>query len=285
MMMLKMMLVVMVCLVPLIKGADQNVVEDMIKEIKEIKENVKKESTKIKEMADEENVKKEGQVKEMNDERGFRFKGKGPKICLDRRGDCKSVLHYCPTLKGLCDKSCGFCKGILGHQDTFVFGLEEIELKKNNFISRIPFMGREFEVSFDLLPTVFGTGVRNLIHFSVTNRNVAVRGDRIPGVWLSSSNPSADKNSLYICSDVNGNKNYCYTTNKFIEKNRWVKIILRQFHVFGGYYYSITVDGHVIHTLKNKAPASYKHVYVYGGDPWHNAAEGTIRNLVIKTSM
>lgn len=33
----------------------------------------------------------------------------GPKICDDRRTDCKHVLQYCSSLKGVCDKSCGHC--------------------------------------------------------------------------------------------------------------------------------------------------------------------------------
>ena len=56
----------------------------------------------------------------------------------------------------------------MGDKDTFVFGLEEIRLRKGNLISRIPYMGKEFSVSFDLLPTAFGTGWRNVIHFSVS---------------------------------------------------------------------------------------------------------------------
>merc|ERR1712243_324004 len=130
----------------------------------------------------------------------------------------------------------------------------------------------------------FGKHTRNVLHFTLSNRDNSVRGDRMPGVWFHSTASTALKNRMLFCADVNGNRNYCYTTNTFIEKNRWVNIRVSQKHVFGGYYYSISVDGHIIHTLRNAHPAVYKQVYVYGSDPWYNAAEGKIKNLVIKTS-
>lgn len=207
-----------------------------------------------------------------------------PKICLDQQGDCKSVLQYCPRLKGVCDKTCGFCKGMLSHQHTFVFGLEDITLKKGNLIARIPYIGKEYEITFDLLPIQFNTGWRSVIHFTVNNKNVAARGDRQPAIWFHGIAPTAEKNKMYFCADISGNKDKCFSTDPFIVKNRWVKIQVTQHHVYGGYYYNVAVNGFSIFTIKNSKPAVYKQLYVYGGDPWHSVLDGRIKNLVIKTS-
>jgi len=170
------------------------------------------------------------------------------------------------------------------HTKTFAFGLSEITIKKANLISIVPFIGKEYEVNFDVLPTGFNAGWRSVLHFTAGDQNAKARGDRIPAIWFQPTS-SVNKKGLHFCSDVNGNKDYCYNTAPFIELNKWWNIKVTQKYLFGnGYFYSIQVNGHHIHTIRNNKAAAYKHVRIYASDKWYPAQQGKIKNLVIKTS-
>ena len=45
------------------------------------------------------------------------------------------------------------------------------------------------------------------------------------------------------------------------------------------------VDGAVVANKKNKGARSFQEMQMFAGDPWNGAANGRIRNLVVKTAM
>lgn len=175
--------------------------------------------------------------------------------------------------------------GVLQHDATFVFGLEEITLKRNNFISRVPYIGRRFDISFDILPTWFAKGWHNAIHFTVSNRNNAVRGDRIPSIWFTQQSALSPTHKMLVCSDINGNKDLCFLSQPIIRSHKWLNIKISQIHVFGGYYFSVTLNGHTVYAIRNNKAAAYRNVYVYAADNWYANQQGQIKNLIIKTSL
>jgi len=174
---------------------------------------------------------------------------------------------------------------VLGQKHTFVFGLQEITLKKSNFISRLPYIGREFDISFDVFPTWFNGGWHSVMHFTTSNRNAAIRGDRMPAIWFTRGNAALNQHKMLVCSDINGNKNYCYTTRNIIKAHKWTNIKITQLKAFGGYYFGITVDGTRIYTIRNDRAMSSKDMWLYAADPWYANQQGQIKNLIIKTSM
>ena len=45
------------------------------------------------------------------------------------------------------------------------------------------------------------------------------------------------------------------------------------------------VDGAVVATKINKDARSFRKMHMFAGDPWNGAANGIIRNLVVRTTM
>ena len=55
-----------------------------------------------------------------------------------------------------------------------------------------------------------------------------------------------------------------------------------QVKVGNDYVYKVEVDGNEVKKVNNANPMEFENVTVYVSDPWHSAALGSIRNLIIK---
>lgn len=95
-------------------------------------------------------------------------------------------------------------------------------LKKNTVLGSISTMCKEYQVSFDVKPTAYGSGWRSVFHMTLGG-NYYLYGDRSPGVWFTPSSASAKTNSLHISSPVSGNRNYYYNSEAF-PLNKWITI-------------------------------------------------------------
>jgi hypothetical protein len=62
---------------------------------------------------------------------------------------------------------------------------EEMSIRKNNLITTLPFIGKEYKISFDLFVSKFQVSGyhRSVIHFT-TGGNHGKYGDRTPGIWI-----------------------------------------------------------------------------------------------------
>merc|ERR1712002_251879 len=66
---------------------------------------------------------------------------------------------------------------------------------------QIPYIGKEFLISFELyINSISEEEWQNVLHIT-TGDNIGKMGDRIPGVWVT------DKKELYVSFAINGNKN------------------------------------------------------------------------------
>ena len=86
---------------------------------------------------------------------------------------------------------------------------------------------------------------------------------------------------LYICSDVNKNTDYCWTSAS-IPINTWTLIQIRQTTLScdtTGYCYQILIDGEVKYNVINHNPRVFHDVKVYASNPWNLAQRGEIKDL------
>ena len=100
--------------------------------------------------------------------------------------------------------------------------------KKNNLITILPEVGSEFKIEFDLYLSEYGKYPwYNILLGAVDKgRNEYIKyGDRLPGIFVHH-----DK-TLWICSAVNGNSNYCHITGTKLKK--WTAVEICQ-HVLDG---------------------------------------------------
>ena len=98
---------------------------------------------------------------------------------------------------------------------------EELVVEKDNLITELPFIGKEYRISFDVFISEYGTGWQSVIHFTVDG-DIAKYGDRIPGVFIYQ-----DK-KMYIASAINGNRNYVYGHTTVIPKGKWSQVEISQ---------------------------------------------------------
>ena len=135
---------------------------------------------------------------------------------------------------------------------------------------------KQFNVSFEVKPTSFQWGQRNVIHFTIGDDH-GNYGSRTPAVWLISER-------FVIASAVNGNKNYVYTSVTF-PTGDWISVQISQIKSLSNYIYSITINGNVVHTVTNNNPAEFRNVQIFASDPWYEAQPGFIRNFVLYSKL
>ena len=96
-------------------------------------------------------------------------------------------------------------------------------LKKNNLITVLTDIGREFNISFDLLVSTFTQHKqewRSVIHFTIDGKG-GKYGYRTPGIFFFNWR-------LEIYSAVNGNPNYAYKHKTKLEVEKWMTLEISQ---------------------------------------------------------
>ena len=48
------------------------------------------------------------------------------------------------------------------------------------------------------------------------------------------------------------------------------------------YFFYVFIDGKQVYKLENNKPKEFRHVTVYGGDPWYEPAKAHIKNVIFK---
>ena len=141
-------------------------------------------------------------------------------------------------------------------------------------------MSPAYKVKFDFKPTRFESDWTNIIHLT-TDHNVGEYGERIPGVWFhDGSSATATENKLHICSAVNGEGSFCVNSSP-VPRGQWTTVEISQQKEGSSYKYTIKINGATLKAITNKQPKEFSKVKVYGADPWYNAAQGVIRNLIV----
>jgi len=152
---------------------------------------------------------------------------------------------------------------------------QSTKLKRGVVFKTFRVVHKTFDVSFDMKINNFKGG-KWLSVFHMTTGKSYGYGGRIPAVWVNGK----DK-YVHVCSGVNKNHNYYF--NKKVSKDIWIKVQMKQALVKGKYVYSILIDDHLVHSVENKIPRTYKKVTAYVADKWFPALNGLIKNIKIKT--
>ena len=76
------------------------------------------------------------------------------------------------------------------------------DLKQNNLLTTLPYLGKEYEVLFQLkITNIASAAYQSVLHLSVDGTDVGVYGSRSPALWVKS-----DK-KFHVSSAISGNKN------------------------------------------------------------------------------
>ena len=104
-----------------------------------------------------------------------------------------------------------------------IFLPKTLTLKKSNLIADIPYIGKEYRVSFDVVleSQIITQDFVSILHIT-TGEDDSNVGSRIPGVWLTK-----DK-TLLISSTLNGNYNYVVNTDDPLPEGQWTTVEILQ---------------------------------------------------------
>ena len=148
---------------------------------------------------------------------------------------------------------------------------------KDNLVWSTADWSDEFKVEFDVIVTKeLVSQVHNVFHIT-TGDNVC-EGCRNPAVWANSAK------YFTICSNVNGNNNYCQNKDYLLNQPNHIEILQRH-DSNGNAVYSIIVDGNTFHETINTSPMKFQDVKLYLSDPWHEslAGYGKLSNFRVTT--
>ena len=135
-------------------------------------------------------------------------------------------------------------------------------LRKNNIIKQLPQLSPYYELSFKIKPFGIVNGWGNILHATVGN-DITRYGDRTRGVWFHGRTTK-----LYICSAINRNKDFCWTSSFSLPLNSYTQIRIQQKALLGKTFYTIYINGVVTLHVENNRASSFRNVKVYGSDPW-----------------
>ena len=97
-----------------------------------------------------------------------------------------------------------------------------MDIVKNKLVDEVPYIGKEFSVSFELLINKFQPAVEytSVLHLT-TGDNYGKMGDRIPALWVTK------ENLLYVAHAISGNHNNLKLLPGLKEK-LWNKVEISQ---------------------------------------------------------
>jgi len=157
----------------------------------------------------------------------------------------------------------------------------ELELKKNQLVTVVPFLGREYTISFHLYLNSYQThDWTSVLHFT-TSGDAYNYGDRNPAIWVSGH--AGNPKKLHFSSGINGLINAYFYHDKIYPLKTWIQINISQILVGKKFIYKVVVNGENVLSQTNNVPVQLTNVKVYAGDYWYPAQDGKIKNLVLKT--
>ena len=90
---------------------------------------------------------------------------------------------------------------------------------KSNLITTLPYIAKEYKLSFDVFVIKFKEGWTSIVHFTV-GEDKGKPGERIPAVYIT-------KNLLCVAVDLSGNPNHHFYS-KPLESGKWIHIEVAQ---------------------------------------------------------
>nr|XP_047132656.1 uncharacterized protein LOC100199204 [Hydra vulgaris] len=157
----------------------------------------------------------------------------------------------------------------------FISQRKELILNRGVFLGTVIVLMKGYTVSFNIKPLTYNKVLNNVVHLTLEN-DFGAYGDRNLGVWFCEDGSGC----LVICAVVNGNASYCIETTPLI-LNKWSSVKIYQSMQGEKYWFSVDLNGVNIHRVENSDAKDFKNMKVYASDPWYNAQNGSITNLMI----
>ena len=157
--------------------------------------------------------------------------------------------------------------------------VEEHQITKNQRLTTIPLLKKEWRVSFDFKANRFGAS-EQLFHMTVGGKGSGSGtkyGDRTPAIWTHSSK------GFLISSAVNGRHSFSkYFKEALPAAGEWVNIEVGQQLEGSKSIYYISIGGKKVFSTRNSKPSEFENVKVFASSSWYSPVSGFIKNLLIQ---
>ena len=157
--------------------------------------------------------------------------------------------------------------------------VEEHQITKNQRLTTIPLLKKEWRVSIDFKANRFG-GLQQLFHMTAGGKGAetgAKYGDRTPAIWTHSSK------GFLISSAVNGRYSYAkYFKKALPAAGEWINIEVGQQLEGSKMIYYIYIGGKKVFSTRNSKPSEFENVQVFASSSWYSPVSGFIKNLLIQ---
>ena len=157
--------------------------------------------------------------------------------------------------------------------------IAEHQIKRDQQLTTIPKLKKEWRVSFDLKANSFGGGLRQVFHMTIGGKGSgrgSKYGDRVPAVW---THPSR---GIFVASAVNWRYSYAKWINALPAVGEWINIEIGQEIEDYKMMYFINIGGKKMFSIRNSKPEEFENVQVFTSSAWYSSLDGSIRNLLIK---
>jgi len=159
----------------------------------------------------------------------------------------------------------------------------EITPTRNNLITKLPVLHKDFEMRFQLKTAINSRGYStyNVLHLT-TNGDNSKYGDRIPSVYVARHSYSGSydtHNKMTIRFHANG------VTNEerqiVVPQNVWIDVRLSQKEIVNEHILEYQVGNKTV-TMTNSVPAEFKRVLVYVSDNYVSCPSSYYGTIQIK---
>ncbi|XP_066915488.1 uncharacterized protein [Clytia hemisphaerica] len=151
----------------------------------------------------------------------------------------------------------------------------EQQVTRSKLLTTLPELTKEWKVSMDVKLKSKKGGWTNIIH-ATTGHNCCHRGQRVPAIFVFSNQYRS-----HICSPLGGYGNHNYN-DIYFPQNQYTNVVMQQKKFNGQYRYQIFQNNAIRHNVTQTKPEVFKNVKYYISDPWHNAADADVKNIVIE---
>uniref|UniRef100_A0A7M5UCP6 Uncharacterized protein n=2 Tax=Clytia hemisphaerica TaxID=252671 RepID=A0A7M5UCP6_9CNID len=154
------------------------------------------------------------------------------------------------------------------------------KLSKGKLLRFIPRIEKQWYMSFDVKHVgSIKNHWTNVLHSTIGGSH-GTFGYCIPSIWFV---PNTRK--LHICHAINNNHNYCFNTPNHVPFNKYTNVQIAQIYEtdYKRYRYITLINRIRRFSIINNTPRVFHDVRLWGSDPWHNAADAFIKNLVFRS--
>ena len=170
-----------------------------------------------------------------------------------------------------------------GPWTTLYSDTSEKQIKRNQLLTTIPLLTKEWRVSFEFKATSYGSGLLQVLHMTTGGKGVgrsAKYGDRTPAIW---THPSR---GFLIASAVGGKPSYAKYIKGIPPTGEWISLqvgqeLMSSYMAYHMTYY-VDINGTRVFSTTNSEPSDFIDVQVFSSSPWYSPVPGFLRNISIE---